>query len=98
MGNIVSNAVAHGGADKVKITCVKQSDKIYVHIDNNGSPISKLIFDKIFDEGFKYGENANTGMGLHIVKKLMDSYGGSVDALNLPEGGVRFTLQFHASI
>ncbi len=96
--NIVSNAITHGEASRVYISCNRKADKVLITIENNGKPIPELIIDKIYDEGFKFGDHANTGMGLYIVRKLMDGYGGFVDARNLEEGGVCFTLQFHSSI
>lgn len=96
--NIVSNAIDHGHASSVKISSQKESDNVYLFIKNDGKQIPELIIDKIFGEGFMFGESANTGMGLYIVKELMGSYGGSVEVENIAEGGVLFTLQFHALI
>ncbi|MCX5851483.1 MAG: ATP-binding protein [Deltaproteobacteria bacterium] len=35
-----------------------------------------------------------TGLGLHIVKKAMESYGGSVQAVDNTPRGVVFVLSF----
>jgi two-component system sensor kinase len=53
------------------------------------------VKEKIFDEGFSYGERRGTGLGLYLVKKTMERYGGSVRVEdNKPQGAV-FVLTCH---
>ena len=51
--------------------------------------IPEEIKNKIFDEGFYHGVSGHTGIGLHIVKKTIERYGGHIYADdNKPKGAV----------
>ena len=93
--NLISNAVIHGKASKINISIKKENFKCIVTVADNGTGISDKIKDKLFEEGFKFGRYGNTGMGLHIVKKAMETYKGSITVEdNLPKG-TKFILEFH---
>ena len=65
-----------------------------VRIADNGIGIADTIKDKIFDEGFSFGERGNSGLGLHIVNKAMQSYGGYVYVEDNEPQGTVFILRF----
>jgi len=92
--NIVGNAIVHGKADRITIHIGKKSDMCEVQIADNGKGIPDEIKEKIFEEGFAYGDTAHTGLGLHIVEKAMATYGGYACVEdNKPRGAV-FVLGF----
>jgi signal transduction histidine kinase len=58
-------------------------------VADQGKGIPDEVKARVFDEGFTFGETGNTGLGLYIVKKTMERYGGSVVAKdNRPKGTV----------
>ncbi len=60
-----------------------------VRQDDYGIGIPDEIKDKVFDDGFHYGETGHTGIGLFIVKKTIEEYGGMVFVEdNTPQGEV----------
>ncbi|MCK4535331.1 MAG: HAMP domain-containing histidine kinase, partial [Syntrophobacterales bacterium] len=92
--NIVRNAVIHGKADRITITTGKKREMCEVRIADNGSGIPDDIKERIFEEGFTHGDTSHTGLGLHIVKKAMESYGGYAYVEdNEPKGAV-FVMRF----
>lgn len=92
--NIIRNAVIHGKADRITITTGKERNMCEVRIADNGTGIPDDIKKKIFEKGFKYGDTGHTGIGLHIVEKAMESYGGYTWVEdNEPKGAV-FVLRF----
>ncbi len=94
IGNIIKNAKTHAKADKIDILIKEIGGFIEMHIVDYGKGIPDKIKDKLFQEGFKYGETGNTGLGLYIVRKTMERYGGKVEiADNKPKGAV-FILYF----
>ena len=94
--NITRNAVIHGKADTIEVTIEKQNDLCEVRIADNGTGIADDVKETIFDEGFVHGETGHTGLGLHIVKKAMEKYGGHVHVQdNQPQGTV-FVLIFRS--
>ena len=92
--NIVRNAVIHGKADTFEVTINRREDACEVLIADNGSGIPGEIREKIFEEGFIYGETGHTGLGLHIVRRVMETYGGHVHVRNNEPTGAIFTLIF----
>ncbi|RZB30779.1 MAG: hypothetical protein SRB1_03059 [Desulfobacteraceae bacterium Eth-SRB1] len=92
--NIAGNAVIHGKADRITITADKKRDMCEVRIADNGTGIPDDIKANIFEEGFMHGDTGHTGMGLHIVQKAMENYGGYAYVEdNKPKGAV-FVLRF----
>ncbi|MBW2630494.1 MAG: PAS domain S-box protein [Deltaproteobacteria bacterium] len=92
--NIIRNAVIHGKADRITIAAGKKRDMCEVRIADNGTGIPDEIKERIFEEGFTHGVTSHTGLGLHIVKKAMESYGGYAFVEdNEPKGAV-FILRF----
>ena len=87
--NIINNAVVHGKTDKIDIDIGVKEEFCEIRIADYGTGIPDEIKDKIFEEGFVYGETGNTGLGLYIVKKTMENYGGHVYVEdNTPAGAV----------
>ena len=92
--NIIRNAVNHGKADRITITTGKEGDLCEVRIADNGTGIPDEIKEKVFEEGFIHGDTGHTGLGLHIVEKAMENYGGYAYVEdNEPKGAV-FALRF----
>ncbi len=87
--NIVQNAFLHSGTDRVDITIEEKKDRCEVRIADYGKGVPDEIKQKIFEEGFKHGETAQTGLGLYIVSKIVKRYGGRVWVEdNKPAGSV----------
>ena len=87
--NIIRNAYVHGNADLVTIDITETPDLHIVAVGDNGTGLSSVAKEHAFDEGFSYGRRKGTGMGLYIVKKLMEQQGGSVEiGDNYPRGAL----------
>ncbi|MBN1326434.1 MAG: PAS domain S-box protein, partial [Candidatus Cloacimonetes bacterium] len=91
--NLISNAVKHGKADKIKITTQKDKKNCIITVENDGKKIPANITEKIFEEGFKYGKTGNTGLGLYIVRSAMKRFGGDVRLGTNQSGKVEFILE-----
>lgn len=91
--NIISNAIIHGKADRISITISGTGDECEIRFADNGCGIHESAANRIFDEGYSHGESGRTGMGLYIVKKTAESYGGSVAVENTTPQGATFILK-----
>jgi PAS domain S-box-containing protein len=92
--NIVRNAVIHGNTDKIVIKITSNNKHCEIKFYDYGEGIPNNIKNKIFDEGFSYGANKGTGLGLYIVKKTLERYGANIEVEdNLPKGAT-FILKF----
>lgn len=87
--NIVRNAVTHGKSDRVYFDISEDSKKCILKVADFGTGIPNEIKDKIFEEGFSHGEQLSSGLGLYIVKKTIQRYGGEIFfTKNKPRGTV----------
>ena len=87
--NIVRNAIEHGGTDKIDITMKGNNEECEIRIADYGKGIPDEIKKRIFDERFRHGKTGGTGLGLHIVKKTVERYGGNIHVEdNEPRGAV----------
>ena len=94
LDSLVENAVRYteeGGRIELAAYPDEQSVVIEVRDDGPGIPDEELAY--IF-ESFRSGSSrGGTGMGLAIVKAIVEAHGGSVSAQNLPGGGASFRLR-----
>lgn len=74
--NIVGNAVKHGQADRIDVSIEDEDDFCRIKIADNGVGIPQEIKEKIFEEGFSSCKS--NGLGLYIVRKTIERYGGNV--------------------
>jgi len=91
--NLISNAVKHGKAEKIKFVIKSENDDVIIDVIDFGKGIPNTFKDKVFDESFMYGASGNTGLGLFIVKKAVENYGGSVSLRDNSPQGTIFTLK-----
>lgn len=93
--NLISNAVEameSGGTLTIKTHVARQ--KVWVEINDNGSGISEENLSRIFEPFFTtkpMGEG--TGMGLDIVKKIINRHDGDISAKSVP-GDTTFEVWF----
>jgi PAS domain S-box-containing protein len=76
--NIVRNAIIHSETNRIDFKIENKNDFCEIRITDYGIGIPDEIKPKIFEEGFKYGKTGHSGLGLYIVKKVIDRCGGSI--------------------
>jgi len=86
LANLVRNAVEHGGR-AVTVTVGDLADGFYVADDGTGIPES--LGAGAFEAGTSTNE-AGTGFGLSIVKRIAEAHGWTVTLTASSEGGARF--------
>lgn len=89
--NIIRNAIRHGGANRIDIK-LEGGSSCRIKIADNGKGIPVEIKESIFDEGFSYGAHRGSGLGLYIVKKTIERYGGSIHVENNKPKGAVFVI------
>ena len=82
IGNIIDNGIF---ALRLKpdnrymlVEFMEDLENIKINISNNGDVIAKEIIDKIFDEGFTTKGIKGEGLGLSIVKEIVENSAGKV--------------------
>jgi PAS domain S-box-containing protein len=85
--NLIGNSVKHGKASRIEIEVQKGENGVCIRVADDGVGIPPHITDKIFEEGFTTGPG--NGLGLYIVRKLVESFGGSIKVeKSVPKGTV----------
>ncbi len=98
MNNLISNAVKYnktGG--RVDIFLEKKESTIKITVSDTGIGLKKEDKEKIFDDFVRIKstqtrEVTGSGLGLSIVKKIVDMYGGSIEVQSEPEQGTSFII------
>lgn len=97
--NLFINAVAAmpaGGNLTVKSYYEEQDESVIVKIEDTGTGISEEILVKIFEPFFTTRRSSGgTGLGLSVVKNIMDLHNGKISVRNKKEGGVEVILVFN---
>jgi len=87
--NIVQNAIMHGKCTSIEIKVIKDSNYCMIKIADNGQGIPTEAKNNIFEKGYKFGKTGHTGLGLYIVKRSIEEYGGMVYTEdNKPQGTI----------
>ena len=97
--NIVSNAIKFTGRDgRIEIRLMRRDSSVVVEVRDTGEGISREVLPHIF-ERFRQGETGSTrrhgglGIGLALVKHLVEAHGGTVTADSPGPGrGTVFTV------
>lgn len=98
--NLADNAVKYSGSDNLRITVklVCENDRETVYFSDNGKGVPDIMLDSIFECFFRCSEARrpkdaeDSGLGLYIVKYLIEAHGGSVCAES--ENGLTVKLSF----
>jgi PAS domain S-box-containing protein len=86
--NLLRNAVDHGGPD-VTVTIGRMADGFY--IADSGPGVDPETRDTIFESGYTTREEG-TGLGLRIVKRIVEAHGWSISVSESEAGGARFEI------
>jgi PAS domain S-box-containing protein len=89
--NLLNNAVAHNDKDlpEVTLTASATDGVVQVRVADNGPGIPDSRRDRIFEESQKRLDSEGIGLGLYLVRTLVDRYEGAVWVTdNDPEGSV----------
>ncbi len=90
--NLVDNSIKHSDGDLVKISIEDKGNEVLSRVEDDGVGIPDEIKDKIFERGFKKGENAGSGLGMYLVKKIVESYDGRIEVKDSELGGAKFEV------
>ena len=78
LDNLVSNSIKHAAPSYIRIDIDENGDTMLIKITDDGVGIPEEARGCIFQEGFTFGPKGNTGLGLFIVWRLVQRYGGRI--------------------
>jgi len=90
MENLVRNTRRHGGVEEARVKVEERGDRVLITYSDQGGGMKKIDTNRIFQEGYFGGETGNTGLGLYIIKRTIERYGGKIRYEPNEPSGVRF--------
>lgn len=101
LANLVSNAadaVAHNGVITIRLLRKQRADGPVVHliIEDDGPGVTEENAQRIFEPFFTTKKDVGTGLGLWVVKEIVERHGGAVEVSSQNGSGSRgaiFTVQ-----
>nr|WP_051107989.1 HAMP domain-containing sensor histidine kinase [Actinomadura atramentaria] len=94
LGNLLENAVRHGaGTVTIVVEPDAQEKGAAVSVRDEGEGIPPEAAQRVFRQFWRGpggNRRAGTGLGLYIVKGLVEAHGGSISVRRAPGGGAEF--------
>lgn len=101
VNNLLENAVKYSPAGStVTVTVAATEDGAEITVTDQGAGVPEADRQRIFEKYYRAGTSVGTsgsGLGLHLVRSILDAHGGSVSYAVGPQGGSRFVIRLPAS-
>ena len=96
--NLIDNAIKYGGESDVEVILERGRRHVYVRVRAHGPGIPKGQTRRVFERFYRARRGGQStrgsGIGLSLVKRIVEAHGGNAWAENAPSGGaiVSFSL------
>ena len=106
LGNLVENAVRHGaGTVTVVVEPLQATDALIgpgtegvaVSVRDEGDGVAPEMVSRVFRQFWRAKRRGGAGLGLYIVKGLVEAHGGTITVQRAPGGGAEFRFTMPAS-
>ncbi len=105
IANLIENSLSYSNSgDEITIeTSNSNPHTIEINVIDNGSGIPELELDKIFNQFFRVDKSRSrktggAGLGLTIVKKLVEAHGGTISVESKLGVGTKFRISLPRNI
>jgi two-component system, OmpR family, sensor histidine kinase TctE len=98
--NLVDNALKYATSGLIEIRIQKEDERWILDVNDTGPgipPDATARMTERFSRGDATSGIPGAGLGLHIVRQVADAYGGGLELINRPEGGLTARLRFVAA-
>jgi signal transduction histidine kinase len=93
--NLLLNAIKYGAGKPIEITVSSDGADFRVMVRDHGVGMSAQAQERIFEpfeRAIAYGTKAGFGVGLWVVRQLVDAMGGTIGVDSTPDVGTTFTV------
>ena len=107
LGNLIENAVRHGAGTVTVVVepletagsrAVRDAGEgIAVSVRDEGDGVAPELVPRVFRQFWRAKRRSGAGLGLYIVKGLVEAHGGAITVQGAPEGGAEFRFTMPAS-
>jgi two-component system sensor histidine kinase QseC len=87
--NLVGNAVQYtpdGG--RIQVLLEAQADAIVLRVQDSGPGVSEAQREKLFERFYRLGDGQGAGLGLSIVRRVVELHRGTIELGESPLGGL----------
>jgi signal transduction histidine kinase len=95
---LIDNSVKYARAisdSYVKVSFQKSYNQLVIQVEDNGQGIDPRFLDRIFEMFFRANEySTGLGLGLYLVRKMVEKMEGKIHVRSIPNRGTLFTLSF----
>lgn len=107
INNIINNSIKYMDKEKgvIEIRILDQIDSVRIEIEDNGRGISQKDLPRIFERFYRTDASRNStkggsGIGLSIVKKIVEDHGGYIWATSKENEGtcIHFVIRKHEEV
>jgi signal transduction histidine kinase len=89
--NLVDDSLKYGEKlTRIRVHYEESEDRLKLIYEDDGVGIPQDAKSKLFTEGFTTGKGS--GYGLHLIGRIMDVYGWTIDETGVPGRGAQFTI------
>ncbi|HKJ30853.1 MAG TPA: HAMP domain-containing sensor histidine kinase [Balneolales bacterium] len=96
--NLVDNAIKYNvDGGKIEITAEAKNDNVYLSVFNTGNGIPEKDIDRVFEQFYRVEKSRSSqyggsGLGLTIVKRIIELHQGNITIESEPEAWTRVNI------
>lgn len=95
LDNLLLNAIKYGAGKPIEVAAVSDGEKFRLQVRDHGigmsQPDQQRIFEP-FERAIAYDTKAGFGVGLWVVRQLVDAMAGNIRIESTPDVGTTFTV------
>lgn len=100
--HLLDNALKYAPEGEILISAAPANNMVCIQVLDSGPGIPPESIPMVFDRFYRLNsEDSQTvyghGLGLYIVRRLVEGMGGTIEVCNRPEGGACFTCCFQTT-
>jgi signal transduction histidine kinase len=99
LGNLIENAVRHGAGTVTTMVEAARDEGapgVTVSVRDQGQGIAPELVPRVFRQFWRVKRRGGAGLGLFIVKGLVEAHGGTIGVYQPPGGGAEFRFTMPA--
>ncbi len=101
LNNLLQNVLTHSGGNKLNLRVTENEKEALVEVTDNGIGISASNLPHIFERMYQCDSSrlvSGNGLGLSIVKELVNAHRGKINVESNLDAGTTFTIIFQKAL
>ncbi len=93
--NLIENSIRHSNCERINIRTEEDQDEVKIAIIDDGEGITDNEKEKIFEKGYKGRNSPGSGLGMYLVKKIVENYDGGIGIEDSEAGGTQIDIHLN---